>query len=176
MKKNPEVDDAPQCKGDDKCYYPVVNKKYRLCQKHNWERMHPGESYGDTKRREAFALQQRMFDKQKVKPKKVYKLKPRKQTPIKKSTKKIKPRSTKRAKEERWYYSVSRPEYLAKHPVCEFEGCLDKSVQIHHKKGRIGDLLNDQTFFMAVCDEHHKWIERNPKAAKKRGYSVNRLT
>lgn len=93
---------------------------------------------------------------------------------------KIAPRSKKRAKEERDYSTV-RKEYLEEHPICEV--CIRENnpykypaTEIHHKKGRIGPLLTDSRYFLAVCRDHHEFIENNPKWAKLKGYSINRLT
>ena len=90
--------------------------------------------------------------------------------------KKIKPRSSKRAKQEQEYIKHSRPEYLAKNPYCEIkhDGCTYNATQIHHKKGRIGDLLNDKEYFCATCDNCHRWAELNPKEAKEKGFSLSR--
>jgi len=88
---------------------------------------------------------------------------------------KIKLRSDKRARQER-EYSKKRKEYLIDHPICEVLGCFAKSTEVHHKKGRIGDLLTDERYFMAVCNAHHRVIELNPIWAKNNGYSLNRLS
>lgn len=91
-------------------------------------------------------------------------------------SKPIKPRSEKRVKEES-KYSKARKEYLADHPNCEARliGCTQLACQIHHKKGRIGELLYNKKFFLAVCDHCHKWIEAHPEEAKEKGFSLNRL-
>lgn len=44
----------------------------------------------------------------------------------------------------------------------------------HHRKGRIGKLLYDVRFFLAVCQEHHDKIHREPKWAYEQGYLVLR--
>lgn len=95
----------------------------------------------------------------------------------KSTKKKIKPTSQKRAKENREYLNYSRPEYLLEHPICEINvpGCTIKADQIHHKKGRIGKLLNDKKYFCATCDNCHKWAENNPAAAREKGVSISRL-
>lgn len=85
----------------------------------------------------------------------------------------IKPRSAKRAAEEREYLK-RRDKYLTLHPECE--RCSLPANQIHHKKGKIGKLLINVMYFMAVCPDCHHWIENNPLKAKEEGYSVNRLT
>jgi hypothetical protein len=61
-------------------------------------------------------------------------------------------------------YSMLRREYLIGHPYCEFPGCCEHAQQIHHKAGRRGN--NFFRHWMAICDPHHKWINRNPKEAR----------
>lgn len=91
-----------------------------------------------------------------------------------KPVKRISVRSVKRMAEER-LYDKKKKEYLTEHIRCEVKGCNRVSEQLHHRKGRIGKLLYDERFFMAVCREHHTEIEVNPDAAKKNGYSLSRL-
>lgn len=61
-------------------------------------------------------------------------------------------------------YSMLRREYLISHPYCEFPGCCEHAQQIHHKAGRRGN--NFFRHWMAICDAHHKWINRNPAEAR----------
>lgn len=86
----------------------------------------------------------------------------------------IRKRSLKRAKKEREYDKV-RAEYLSAHEFCEVCG-WGEGLQIHHKKGRIGELLTDTRFFLAVCHTCHQKIELFPQWAKEKGYSLSRLT
>lgn len=88
----------------------------------------------------------------------------------------IRKRSVKRAKQEREYLIENR-KFLEENPYCKAEvqchGML--SNQVHHKKGRIGDLLLDKRFWLPVCAQCHEWIERNPIKAKEMGLSLSRL-
>ena len=52
--------------------------------------------------------------------------------------------------------------------------CTTHSTDVHHMKGRIGPLLTDTKFFLAVCRSCHTWIEEHPKEAKELGYSISR--
>lgn len=88
--------------------------------------------------------------------------------------KSLRPRSVKRAKQER-EYSHKRLLFLENNPVCQVKGCEMHSDQVHHKKGRIGELLTDERYFLAVCGPHHRYIENHPEEAKKHGYSLSRL-
>jgi hypothetical protein len=40
----------------------------------------------------------------------------------------------------------------------------------HHVRGRLGDLLFDTRFFLAVSEEGHAWIHRNVAQARKHGW------
>jgi hypothetical protein len=94
-----------------------------------------------------------------------------------KEEKKKKPisiKSVKRMAEERLYLKKKK-EYLTAHIRCEVKGCNKVGEQLHHRKGRIGKLLYDERYFMAVCNEHHRIIEDNPELAIKNGYSLKRL-
>lgn len=94
---------------------------------------------------------------------------PKEEKPVKISMK-----SLKRKVEEKLYLKKKK-EYLTAHIRCEVKGCNYVSIDIHHKKGRVGKLLYDERFFMAVCRAHHRIIEDNPDEAKNNGYSLSRL-
>ena len=82
--------------------------------------------------------------------------------------------STKRAKQMRAYKLV-RSTYLVENSICECVGCYQPSTDVHHMKGRSGDRLVDEEFFLAVCRSCHMEIENQPIWAKKMGYSISRL-
>ena len=73
-------------------------------------------------------------------------------------------------------YRIVRDRYLKENPVCEFEGCGSREVELHHKKGKVGKLLVDPRYFCSLCRNHHRYIEENPILAKELGLSVDRLT
>jgi len=87
----------------------------------------------------------------------------------------IKPISKKRSKENK-IYLAKRIVFLIK-PENKYCPVFpsQKTTEVHHKKGRIGTLYLDETFWLAVSSDGHKWIENNPIEAKKRGFSLNRL-
>jgi hypothetical protein len=87
-------------------------------------------------------------------------------TPINKTSDSFKVRTKK--------YMKLRAEYLDKFPICQLENCCNPATEIHHKRGRDGDNLFK--FFLAVCREHHRYIEENPEWAKLNGYTQSRLT
>lgn len=89
-----------------------------------------------------------------------------------KDRKPIKPRSDKRAKQEREYLKL-RDEHLKKFPKCLL--CEATATEVHHPEGRIGHRLTDSKNFKGLCHDHHVWAEMNPEDAKKIGISFNRL-
>ena len=85
-------------------------------------------------------------------------------------------KSSKRRKQESEYRQL-RQEFLEGRNCkrCQDLDIITQATTIHHKKGRIGDLLNDKEFFIGLCMACHIWVERNPVDAKQQGYSLNRL-
>lgn len=89
----------------------------------------------------------------------------------------IAPRSQKRSKEERLYLG-KRIIFLQEHPMCQahLPGiCTEYSTDVHHKEGRIGELLLDDTKWLALCRSCHEWVEHNPEEAKEKGFSIKRI-
>lgn len=50
------------------------------------------------------------------------------------------------------------------------------TTDVHHKKGRLGDLYLDKRFWVALSREGHKYVEEHPEWAIKNGYSLKRLS
>lgn len=73
-------------------------------------------------------------------------------------------------------YSVLRIEFLGKpeNKICPITGKL--TTDVHHSKGRIGSLLLDTRYWIALSREAHKYVEENPEWAKENGYSLDRLS
>jgi hypothetical protein len=93
----------------------------------------------------------------------------RKPTKVKKP---IAPRSHKRKAQEK-DYSSKRKIFMAEHPMCQanIPGlCTSQSTDIHHVKGRIGELLLDETHWMSVCRACHMYIETHPIEATELGF------
>lgn len=74
-----------------------------------------------------------------------------------------------------------KARYLKKNKWCVLTGqrsqnamicgpTLHPASDIHHKLGRVGKLLNDESKFMAVCRCAHTWIGNNLGEAKERGW------
>ena len=90
---------------------------------------------------------------------------------------KIKNRSTKRGKEEAEYLRENRA-YLQTHREAKIMCPVypDKEVtEVHHKKGRIGKLLLDKKFWLAVSREGHRYIHNNIDESMNKGWLLSRL-
>lgn len=74
-------------------------------------------------------------------------------------------------------YKKVRESYLESNTNCEakLNGCTYESTEIHHKKGRIGSLLQNDSYFLAVYRNCHHYIELNTIEAKEKGFSLSRL-
>lgn len=82
------------------------------------------------------------------------------------------PRSAKRAKQEK-EYSNKRKIFMLAHPLCQanISGlCTSQSTDIHHIKGRSGELLLEVNEWMSVCRACHMWIETHPIEATELGF------
>ena len=84
----------------------------------------------------------------------------------------IRKQSKKRASEMR-EYAIKRKAFLSG-KICPVTG--EQASQVHHMKGRIGKLLNDTAYWLAVSHAGHRKIEENPDWAKQQGYSLSRLS
>lgn len=75
-------------------------------------------------------------------------------------------------------YKTVRAKFLSRHPICQarISGCTKEATQVHHKAGRLGALLTNDKYFLAVCHHCHCYIEVNPLEAKEKGWSMDRLT
>lgn len=88
--------------------------------------------------------------------------------PEKRPKVRMRPISKSRAKQVK-LYSKLRKIHLLEVRVCE--ACRSRpATEIHHKRGRIGELLNDRTHWLSVCRICHNLIHRAPKWAAQQGY------
>lgn len=91
----------------------------------------------------------------------------------KKKPKAIKKFSAKRVKETKEYQD-KRDKYLAIFPICQAKGCGKPSTELHHRKGRQGKNLTDESFFMALCHDHHEYYTEHSAEAIADGISLLR--
>jgi hypothetical protein len=76
--------------------------------------------------------------------------------------------STKRAAQLR-IYTKKRIAFLEANPVCQVCGNA-RAGEVHHAWGRIGELLNAEEHWLAVCRWCHNEIHNKPKWARANGY------
>lgn len=83
-------------------------------------------------------------------------------------------RVSKKRSSELAMYKRAKLEYLGDGKNCEV--CNHWfATDIHHKKGRVGSLLWDKVYFLAVCAICHTEIHHSPEWARMEGYSLDRL-
>jgi hypothetical protein len=80
----------------------------------------------------------------------------------------VNPTTPKRAKQKAEYLKLRR-QWLKEHETCEAPMCMGRATEIHHKRGRIGELLNDTRYWLALCEPCHRWVHEHPKAARDAG-------
>ncbi len=86
----------------------------------------------------------------------------------------LRPRSIKRAEQER-EYSERRKRYLAEHPICElWPGCKRRATEIHHIRGRNGKRLNDERYWRSGCMQCHRRVHDSPAEARELGLLLHR--
>lgn len=94
----------------------------------------------------------------------------------KKSKTPIPRRTEKRAAQEA-QYSKDRKEFLARpeNMQCRvFPWML--ATEIHHIRGRNGEMLLDQKWWLPVSEPGHKKIENNPDWARENKFTLSRLS
>ena len=97
-----------------------------------------------------------------------------KPTPIRKP---IAHRSSRKKKED-FQYSKQSKTYKENHPNCYAcipNTCTHRTTDVHHKAGRIEELLLDQRYWLPVCRPCHDWIETHPQESRDLGYSVSKI-
>ena len=73
-------------------------------------------------------------------------------------------------------YAKLKEQFLQDNPQCQVFPWICEcnqfrpATQIHHIRGRAGSLLLDTRFWMAVSQEGHEFIHKNPELARKHGY------
>jgi hypothetical protein len=91
--------------------------------------------------------------------------------PIRKKSKKQISRDSK--------YMKIRNQFLSENEYCLGKintDCTYLATEVHHGKGKIGELYFDTKFFIPLCPSCHRYIEVHPVEAKKLGFSFDRLT
>jgi hypothetical protein len=78
----------------------------------------------------------------------------------------------------------ANPEYLAiRERIAEEAGwacqarttrCNGRVEQIHHRKGRDGELLTNPEYLLPLCEPCHTYIHAHPAESYERGWMVRR--
>lgn len=79
---------------------------------------------------------------------------------------KIRKLSKKRAAKNRIYLKMAKEFIIDK--FCPVTGY--PATEVHHINGRIGALLTDERYFLAVSTAGHRWIHENVKEARSKGW------
>jgi len=88
----------------------------------------------------------------------------------------LSPRSDKTAERDA-LYADARDRFLFRRRRCEIGwdgGCTGWAHEVHHTKGRVGDLMLDETHWLAACRHCHHQATVNPAEAFDRGVSLHR--
>jgi ribosomal protein S27AE len=94
--------------------------------------------------------------------------KPKGPAPRKRLARKVRVRKVSpKRRQQLGFYRILRKGYLELQPTCE--RCGATATEIHHKKRRLGDMLNQTRHFMATCPECHRWIHMHPREARELG-------
>lgn len=90
-----------------------------------------------------------------------------------KPKKPVKKVSEKRKEIDKEYLKI-RKDYLTKNLRCMARVKCNGAVSedLHHRKGRIGKLLIDERFFMAVCRKCHDHIHSHHSESVKQGFII----
>jgi len=81
----------------------------------------------------------------------------------------LRPVSKKRAKQLRVYSKIRKVFLDSK--MCD--ACkVRPATEVHHRRGRIGSALLDESYFMAICRGCHSAIHNNPSWAHAKDYLV----
>lgn len=81
----------------------------------------------------------------------------------------VKPKPDAKAARQRAYRKRVK-EYLGQNWLCRgfcyHRGRTARATDVHHKHGRLGDLLMDESLWIPVCRKCHNWIHNYPESAR----------
>lgn len=74
-------------------------------------------------------------------------------------------------------YKRIRDSWIVDHTVCmaRLKGCQYHATDVHHKAGKVGDLLTDTDHWLPVCRKCHTWITEHSREAIELGLSERRV-
>ena len=88
----------------------------------------------------------------------------------------IKQRSNKESARLRRYEQARAVVFERANGYCEAntQNCRGPMDQVHHRKGRDGDLIDDESLLLGVCWACHNYIHSNPALSYGQGWMVRR--
>jgi hypothetical protein len=66
-------------------------------------------------------------------------------------------------------YAKLKREFMRANARCQRPGCQKPAKDLHHKRGRHGELLTDARHWAALCRTCHNWVGEHPKEARALG-------
>jgi hypothetical protein len=74
-------------------------------------------------------------------------------------------------------YARQRDVFLDEHPMCEIrwdDECTGLATLVHHKAGRVGKAMLDESRWVAGCDTCHRNVHGHVAEAYERGVLLRR--
>lgn len=74
-------------------------------------------------------------------------------------------------------YKVIRDKWIVEHSICEMmitSECQYNATDVHHSKGKIGNLYFDTKWFKAGCRICHNYVETHVEEAIQKGLTFSR--
>lgn len=86
------------------------------------------------------------------------------------------PKQSEKRKKQTALYLKKRRTFMDQNTCCQakLKGCTGRSTELHHRKGRLGELIYDERYFLAVCRSCHGIITEHSKLALEKGLSLLR--
>lgn len=94
---------------------------------------------------------------------------------ISETVKPVKPinKESDKLKEDLKIYKKDARRFITQNPLCGI--CKQPATTIHHRAGRIGDLLLDRSKWLSLCMPCHQRVTEDSAWAIENGYSISRL-
>lgn len=107
---------------------------------------------------------------------------PKARQPLKQKAYAIPKQSKKEVERQKKYRPIAK-EFKLLNPICKCgridertgKVCRKATTDVHHTKGKIGELLFDVRWFLPVARVCHNWINDHPDEAEAMGLSFSRL-
>lgn len=86
------------------------------------------------------------------------------------------PKQSDKRKKQNTLYLKKRRIFMEQNTKCQagLKGCTIEATELHHKKGRMNELIHDERYFLAVCRSCHEKITEHSRMAIEKGLSLSR--